>query len=160
MLPNKGWCAKKCKWSYYIYKIFRWLSPHFPLLAETRVFQNTLKGLLQSQCLNYLSMVIKPVSLRTCSLRFAREEFWGSRSFCHEEVSSQRHSIFPTMQQNDGCCFHQYSVASSQHTQHPVFTMAYVLLPSPLTKCRFPDNRQNPRQMNNYCMTAFIIDLK
>lgn len=96
-------------------------------VTSTSSFSDGLKQgfseLLQCQYLSFLSMVVKQVPLRIYSLRFALEEFWGS-PFRHKEVTSQWLSIFP--QQNGGCCFQSYPVASSQHTQPPVFNAANV----------------------------------
>lgn len=53
-------------------------------------------------------MVVKPVTIRICSLRSAVEEFAGSHSFCYEDVYSQWLNILPIIQQNGESCLQIY----------------------------------------------------
>ena len=97
-----------------------------------QAFQNTLRELPQCQYLSFLFLMVKPVPLRICSLRFAREKFWGSHSFCHQEGSSKWLSVFPTIEQNVSYCLNCYPDASSQHTQTSNINTANVQLLPPV----------------------------
>lgn len=133
------------------YKIFTWFPPYFLCWPKSSVSRTHWR--------NWLNVNISAFFLWFLSQSLREFVVWGSRSFRHEEVSSKRLSILPTIQLNCGC-FQYYPVTSSQQTQLPGFSVANTSLLPPLAQSMIPDNRQNLRRIKNHCLAAYIINFR